>query len=293
MDIFGEPVVNTSYQVTRSVVDTLDHCFDAHRNIVGKTVSSITPGYTQFSGMIATCFPSGNLTTEYAIALSYASELAGSLDTKIAKTFQLWKFPACVSGQILKENSCVRCPLGTCSLTGAPLTDASNDGYLVYSAHQLQSATCIVSPSKPTADPGKTFGDQLFAMPDYWRISPRAYDLLPCPMKSNACRGGNSTGDKSCQPGYHRPLCNLCNAGSYFSSAVNQCVSCDGVSAGGLLALPIIVISFLMLLISFQNLIQYYFEKLTQTTKQYDSKYRLTKKFKILIVFYQVSLSLF
>ena len=123
----------------------------------------------------------------------------------------------------------------------------------------------------------------------FWRISPRAYDLLPCPMGETACAGGNATYNDSCNPGYHGPLCNLCDEGLFFSSSQNACVSCKSPSGPGLIALPVLAVSALLVLYLFRERIQGGVASAKKVKEAIETKFQLTNKIKILVVLSQVN----
>ena len=185
VDIFGNAVTNSSYQISRSVNEKTVHCFGANFNVIGVSTRNAPLGYAEYSGLVATCFPTGNMTVSYSTLLSHATELAGSSSTTSVTAIQMWLFSPCQSGQVLKGGSCVTCPPGKCSLTGAPLTEGTNLT-LAYSTEQLSSLECKIYPAN--ADSIRTEGDKVYVDSGYWRISPRAYDLLPCPMEKTACQ---------------------------------------------------------------------------------------------------------
>ena len=119
-------------------------------------------------------------------------------------------------------------------------------------------------------------------------MSPRAYVLLPCPMGETACAGGNATHDDSCNPGYHGPLCNLCDEGLFFSSSQNACISCKSPAGPGLIALPILVITALLVLYLLRERIQAGVASVKKVKEAIERKFQLTNKLKILVVLSQV-----
>jgi len=248
-DNFGNFVTNSSYVVLRSVVEGSDHCFETPYSIAGVSKGNTWRGYAEFAELTATCYPNGDLTSSFSVELSFDAESAGSPSAVKVATTQLWTFSTCVSGQTLKGGSCVTCPRGKCSLQGAPLLEGMSKA--VYTQEQLQSlGTCKAMPSN--ADHSKTFGDQLYLLPGYWRISPQAYQPLHCPADIAACRGGNLTGDSSCLEGYGGPMCNVCKDGYYLSSSSNSCTSCEGVGLSGLIIFPVVVILLVLIYVFFK-----------------------------------------
>ena len=127
----------------------------------------------------------------------------------------------------------------------------------------------------------------------YWRISPRAYDLLPCPMDKTACAGGNVTYDDSCNPGYHGPLCNLCNEGMFYSSSQNACVSCNSPAGPGLIALPPLVVVFILSAYLYRSRIRAVVASVVKLKEAIITKFQITNKLKILVVLSQVRSALY
>ena len=168
VDIFGNAVTNTSYHASRAVKVNSDHCYSNLYNVAGRTLAPLGLGYGEFRGIIATCYPTGYLTTTYSTSLSYSSELAGSTKVRDVAVDQLWSFSNCVSGQVLKVATCFACPKGTCNVKGAPLTEGGSKA--AYALTQLQSlGDCKAAPANSI--PTKTMGDQVL------------YSTLPYPTK--------------------------------------------------------------------------------------------------------------
>jgi hypothetical protein len=159
-------------------------------------------------------------------------------------------FRQCVDGEILVDNQCLVCPLGSYSFHYDPLHPATH---------------CTECP--PFTD--GCYGTTILASPGYWRINKYSLVMMECPYGKAACHGGgigipltakssptalpiiNSTspvasdssnttatpsspidtiGDspEGCAMGYEGPLCATCSKSFYFSTSSESCNTCDG-----------------------------------------------------------------
>ena len=214
--------------------------------------------------------------TPFTLSTSSSAQLAGldasyNIDTQSSFTFR-----QCVDGEILVDNQCLECPLGSYSFHYDPLHPTTQ---------------CTDCP--PFTD--SCYGTTILALPGYWRISKYSIVLIECPYGKVACHGGgigiplptvtsqsdvpqifrfvspvassahgfgptkaptgpvDTSGDspEGCALGYEGPLCAVCSEKYYFSSTSSTCVACAGQGQGQLAAMILIPLVILILVVYF------------------------------------------
>ena len=71
------------------------------------------------------------------------------------------------------------------------------------------------------------FADQIVLPSNYWRESDESFKVYSCKEGTSFCRGGNYTGDKSCQDGHRGLLCEECVDEYYYDDTYRRCLTCD------------------------------------------------------------------
>jgi hypothetical protein len=97
------------------------------------------------------------------------------------------------------------------------------NGYSFVSNEDNLILTCNKCPTLAR----ECFSNQILLFEGTWRWQPQAITILPCPYGESACKGGNSTGEMSCNVGYHGPVCGICKFGYYTKN--NMCMDCTKV----------------------------------------------------------------
>jgi len=75
-------------------------------------------------------------------------------------------------------------------------------------------------------------GSDLRTLPGFWRSLDDADDVFPCtderPCAGDVASGAVSSGDATCNVGYHGPLCAICDPGYFSFSTGCTCVCLPG-----------------------------------------------------------------
>jgi hypothetical protein len=207
---------------------------------------------------------------------SPSAQLAGLDIAYNIETQSSFVFRQCVDGEILVDNQCLVCPLGSYSFHYDPLHPTTQ---------------CTDCP--PFTD--SCYGTTILALPGYWRISKYSIVMTECPYGKAACHGGgigiplpsvktpsdvlqivkfifpaalpsrgssptkaptgpvDTSGDspEGCALGYEGPLCAICSETYYFSSTSSTCIACEGQGPGQLAAMILIPLIILVLVVYF------------------------------------------
>ena len=227
VDQFSSPVANSTQTIALSLVHK--NCFSQTGYLTGTLAGTVMRGYTSFSGVVAECAPQGAMTIGFSAVFNDTQRtIRGTqVPDRTAWAYSNLTFRACVPGEYLKQGNCFSCPVGKVNVVGQKLHDYDN-----YSIPEIPTdlvpTTCISAPVN--ADATLTSGDQIYAMPGFWRISPQALTLLACPH-SQLCIGGYGTGNELCYTGSVGPLCTSCATGYYTDTTTGHCASCTGNSS--------------------------------------------------------------
>ena len=194
---------------------------------------------------------------EWTAAWSYDTDGMG-IEAALQTTYELAcraviqaQLDECPAGTILKGVDCVACAQGF---------------------YELDGSSCVECASVVGADPDCPAGSTVATLrlqQGYWRLSNRTTDIVPCesqracsPSSADAGRAAaadatTDDGSGYCGDEYRGPLCALCvNETKYFSTASGECEDCptDGVATGRFLAVTMLVLAFVLLLATFQEI---------------------------------------
>lgn len=211
-------------------------CADFASGVASGEVSVVTTtGVATFDAFQLNCIPEGNLILVYYLGSSSDPDAAldgsiiGYVNTSHYSTineYTMVTFRACVPGEYYSNGQCIVCPIGTYSLQ----LDPAN----------YQQTVCLPAPANSNSS--NTFGNSIYVLEGYWRVSDMAYTLIACPYGKVACRAGVTAGDNSCGVGYEGALCGVCSEDYFFDAATSTCASCQGQVSISVLYLGLMVI---------------------------------------------------
>ena len=170
------------------------------------------------------------------MTVQFEAQLDGFDSTYNVISTQFITFRLCGNGEVLKDNICQQCPIGSYSFAYDPLQ------------------TCRPCPSSASG----CLGSQISVPQGYWRLSSLSDLILPCPYPKG-CKGSflNYTGsslsgsggltsagvttvsssrrklaitttNEYCAVGYEGPLCAVCSKGYYLDYGLKACQTCNG-----------------------------------------------------------------
>ena len=199
IDFFNNTVGNSSQVVSMGIAH--QHCQPNIGYLTGTLLESCKGGAATFSGVVANCAPAGNITAWFSTTFgdSQRTVIVGpkTYNPTTMHVTSVLRFRSCRPGEYLDGGACSTCAVGTYSVYGAKLTDDSTTEAIPnIPIKDLVDIVCKAAP--PNADAARTVGNQIYANPGYWRISPQAETLLICPLGQAACIGGAGTGMVQC-----------------------------------------------------------------------------------------------
>ena len=185
--------------------------------VFGNVDAQVIAGVAKF-GFKPVCIPGGSFGITYIMYMSRLAEMFPYYDAvqvrapiKRITTDALVSFRNCLRGEkydyfTVDKDSCTRC----------------QDSYSMLDNEDLKILSC--KPCPPKAQ--ECYGDQIILIAGSWRWNNLATTIFTCPFTSFGCRGGNYSGQSSCMPGYHGPICGICDKGYFTSSDNSQCLTC-------------------------------------------------------------------
>ena len=190
--------------------------------VTGATQSAVKEGKISFSGWGAGgCLPSKTINVTYSVD-TQLSQIAFPQEQDVTsnsrKTYTLAnqvfvRFRSCGIGEIYDYDKGFRDACAVCS-----------GGYSFVSNPDNLIVTC----SKCPALAQDCYSDKIILSQGTWRWGAQATYIIPCPFGASACRGGNTTGEASCNIGYYGPVCGICVWGYYPKN--DQCQDCKLVN---------------------------------------------------------------
>jgi hypothetical protein len=169
--------------------------------VFGNTEAQVVAGVARFS-FKPVCIPGGSFEVIYTMFMSRLAEMFPYYDavqvkapTKIITTDALITFRKCLTGEkydffTVDKDTCTVC----------------QDSYSLYDNEDLHILSC--KPCPPAAD--SCYSDQIILKEGSWRWNHYASTIFNCPFGQFGCRGGNYSGQSSCNPGYYGPVCGIC-----------------------------------------------------------------------------------
>ena len=202
--------------------------------VSGLQLERVKKGVVTFDSMSVFCFPGGNMTVQF-------QALMGQVSSTLAKI--TYRFRECRNGEILVNNQCLMCPSGTFSIKFDP-----------------KATQCTACPAGAEG----CDGGKIKPAKGFWRLSPLSTTMMKCPFPK-AC-GGKKNGRRLqaadtavddngdlCAEGYGGPLCGVCSAGYYLSTAAKACASCAG--QGTLQLVTLVVVPLVLLIIMYASIL--------------------------------------
>ena len=208
----------------------------------GQVSVTTTTGVGSFDAFQLKCMPDGDLSLDFFLGSSSdaAAALDGSyfpfINTSHIPSVQSYidvYFRACVAGEYYANGECIVCETGTYSLG--------------LDANDYQDTLCVAAP--PNSNSSSTFGNNIYAVEGFWRVSDLAHTLIACPYGAAACRPGTTVGDNSCGVGFEGALCGVCSADYFFDADTLLCQSCAGQNTIPVLQLGLMILGGIILLI--------------------------------------------
>ena len=213
-DYYLQTVLTESSAVVQAM-ELPSYCYDLDPYITGGITERFQSGVATFNTLAAFCAAGYNLT------ISFSSTLVRQPVTAV------FQFRDCVRGEYFSERVCTTCPLGSYSLV-EPASLSLTD--LTYEVCEQCPASSIAKSCS---------GDTIILQEGHWRITTATDFISECHKDGPSCEGGSLAGDESCGEGYHGPLCAICDADYFYSSASNTCEVC---TTGSSLLDPIFLI---------------------------------------------------
>lgn len=112
----------------------------------------------------------------------------------------------------------IMCPPGT--FTTSSGCTCCSPGMYDFSNESRANATCSQCPLNALCNDGN-----VLPLLGHWRSSNRSVQIHRCPAYSTSCRGGEDTGNGTCQAGYTGVQCGVCASG-YGMTVPFRCVRC-------------------------------------------------------------------
>ena len=162
--------------VTMSTPEAIQCTYNTTAYVTGELQKQFVLGVANFSNLQVYCAPG------LTIPLLAQSTLDAPDETIYLEDKSYVYFSLCEKGEIF-DDVCVVCENGYTFTTGG------NE--------------CEECPEHAS----KCSGSSIWLEEGYWRLSDSSTTLLPCPMRSSSCGGGNLVGDSLCKTGYEGPLC--------------------------------------------------------------------------------------
>lgn len=206
VDYYKQVVLSQSEkEVTATVLPS--NCYHSAGYLTGNSIVIWNQGVATFDRLQAYCAPGYKLN----LLIKYDSS-EGNVDPKRNMTLV---YRQCVRGEYLaQERACSLCTNGSYSLTEP--AEVGLDGL-------RESQVCKVCPEHAE----NCYGDNIFAVPGYWRNSDVASTLQECPFGEPACGGGGGVEDGSCEEGFEGPLCAVCQRDFIYSPFTRTCTECN------------------------------------------------------------------
>jgi len=248
-DFYGQVVEGDNVSTLSIGVESFE-CDERDIGIItGSTTYTLNKGRSLLNGVQTFCNPKGSIKSNIVFTTNLATDIirAGSslrLEDFSLNASTLMHFRKCVDGETSVNIDCIVCSPGT------------------YSLAYTETARC--KECNGVIGIKSCVGKNIDVMPGYWRRYSSNQAVRKCPMDSISCKGGNFTGNNSCNLGYTGPLCDVC-ATNYFKSE-GQCNKCEN---GSMTLSGLVAFSIFILLVFFLIFKIYQYKR---KTEKYDPK---------------------
>lgn len=237
-DYYGALIASDGNQdmfVIASLAAATDaNCLNRHAVLIGDNTANANGGTAVFREISGKCVPGGyinvTLTAEVGVAstrfpaYTIPLRLAALVPTvprrtsrsRIVSDYLTMRFRKCSRGEIYGINDI---GAAACIICTNAISLQDNSDNSVTACHPCPSLAQSCT------------GEQMILTPNTWRWDAQAITVYRCPL-TNACQGGNSTGENLCTTGFSGVSCGICAPGYFRSEASNMCAPCGSNSIG-------------------------------------------------------------